>query len=246
MCGRFSLKTPVPDLAQLFEAEATGLEDWPARFNVAPTDDVVVLRTAPGLRELTPIRWGLIPSWAQDPSTLPLMINARAESIEVRRAFRDLLPERRCAVLADGFFEWRKEHGQKQPYFVRHRDSSPMCFAGLWDVWEGPDGPVPSCTIVTTDANELLDPLHDRMPVILDDESGQMWLATELSEHTTDVLKAAPAERFEVYPVDRRVNRVIADDPDCIEPIGDRLRDREGWADRPQEGDAPETQLGFF
>ena len=189
MCGRFSLQTPVPDLAELFEADPSRLGEWSPRYNMAPTDEVIALRRRAEGRELVPLRWGLIPNWAEDPGSLPLMINARSESLETRRAFRDLILDRRCAVLADGFYEWRTEGGVKQPYFVRRRDGTPMALAGLWDIWRGPDGPVGSCTIVTTDANDLLEPLHDRMPVILEGEGAQMWLDLDISELTMEPLK---------------------------------------------------------
>lgn len=246
MCGRFSLQTPVPDLAELFEADPSGLSDWLARFNVAPTDEVIALRRGAAGRKLVSVRWGLIPSWAEDPASLPLMINARSESIETRRAFRDLVIDRRCAVLADGFFEWRKEGGFKQPYFIRRRDRGPMALAGLWDVWRGPNGPIPSCTIITTDANELLEPLHDRMPVILEGEGAQGWLDLDISERTMEPLQPFDAEALEVFAVSRRVNRVAADDAACTEPRSAPIRETAGWHERPAVGDAPPDQLGLF
>ncbi|MDE2945193.1 MAG: SOS response-associated peptidase [Gemmatimonadota bacterium] len=246
MCGRFSLQTPVPDLAELFEADPSRLEEWSARYNVAPTDDVIALRRGAGGRELVPLRWGLIPNWAEDRASLPLMINARSESLETRRAFRDLVIERRCAVLADGFYEWRQEGGLKRPYFVRRRDRRPMALAGLWDVWRGPDGRIPSCTIITTDANALLEPLHDRMPVILEGEGAQMWLDLDISERTMEPLRPFKAEALEVFAVSRRVNRVAADDAACAEPRSAPIREPSGWHERPPVGDAPPDQLGLF
>ena len=246
MCGRFSLQTPVPDLAELFEADPSRLGDRGARFNVAPTDEVIALRRGEAGRELVSLRWGLIPHWAEDPASLPLMINARSESLETRRAFRDLVIGRRCAVLADGFYEWRKEGGLKQPYFVRRRDREPMALAGLWDVWPGPNGPIPSCTIVTTDANELLEPLHGRMPVILEGEGAQMWLDLDISERTMEPLQPFDAETLEVFAVSRRVNGVAADDAACAKPRSAPIREAAGWRERPAAGDAPPDQLGFF
>ncbi len=246
MCGRFSLQTPVPDLAELFEADPSRLSEWSARYNVAPTDEVIAVRRGAGGRELVPLRWGLIPNWAEVPGSLPLMINARSESLETRRAFRDLILDRRCAVLADGFYEWRTEGGVKQPYFVRRRDGRPMALAGLWDTWRGAEGPVGSCTIVTTDANPLLEPLHDRMPVILEGEGTQMWLDRDISEHTMDPLKPFDTEALEVFAVSRRVNRVAVDDPACMEPLGAPIRGTEGWVRRPPPGEAPPDQLGLF
>ncbi len=249
MCGRFSLQTPVPELADLFEADASRLAAWSARYNVAPTDEVIALRRRDGTdggRELAPLRWGLIPNWAEDPADLPLMINARSESLETRRAFRDLVLDRRCAVLADGFYEWRTEGGFKQPYFVRRRDRVPMALAGLWDIWRGPDGPVASCTIVTTDANDLLRPLHDRMPVILAETGAQLWLDLDISERTMEPLGPFDPEALEVFAVSRRVNRVATDDPGCTEPVSAPIRRSAGWRERPPVGDAPLDQLGLF
>ncbi|MDE2661726.1 MAG: SOS response-associated peptidase [Gemmatimonadota bacterium] len=246
MCGRFSLQTPVPDLAELFEADPSRLDEWVARYNVAPTDEVIALRRGTGGRELVPLRWGLIPNWAEDRASLPPMINARAESLETRRAFRGLVIDRRCAVLADGFYEWRTEGGLKQPYFIRRRDRRPMALAGLWDVWRGPGGTIPSCTIVTTDANALLEPLHGRMPVILEGEDAQMWLDLDISERTMEPLRPFDAEALEVFAVSRRVNRVAADDAACTEPRGAPIREPSGWRDRPPVGDAPPDQLALF
>ena len=246
MCGRFSLQTPVPDLAELFEADPSRLGEWSPRYNMAPTDEVIALRRRAEGRELVPLRWGLIPNWAEDPGSLPLMINARSESLETRRAFRDLILDRRCAVLADGFYEWRTEGGVKQPYFVRRRDGTPMALAGLWDIWRGPDGPVGSCTIVTTDANDLLEPLHDRMPVILEGEGAQMWLDLDISELTMEPLKPFDAEALEVFAVSGRVNRVAVDGPACTEPLDAPIRGAEGWGRRPRPGEAPPDQLGLF
>jgi len=246
MCGRFSLQTPVPDLAELFDAEADSVEGRPARFNVAPTDDVLILRPREHRRQLAGVRWGLVPNWADAPGDLPLMINARAETLEVKRAFRDLIPERRCAILADGFFEWRQEHGVKQPYFVRRRDGAPMAMAGLWDTWRDRDSRVESCTIITTTANDLLEPLHDRMPVILDNPGAQLWLEWTIGARTLDPLVPCASETLEVVPVGTRVNRVAYDDPDCVRAIDDAVQTSAGWTSRPRVGEAPEAQLGFF
>jgi len=246
MCGRFTLTTPVPDLAELFGATPASLGERTPRFNIAPTEEVVVLRSADGSRTLAGLRWGLIPRWTDDPTTLPLMINARSESIEIRRAFRDLILDHRCAVLADGFYEWRTEHGMRQPYYVRRRDGKPMALAGLWDVWHGPEGPVSSCTIVTTSANELLLPLHHRMPVVLEEADAQLWLDAEIGERTVDPLQPLTSEALEVFPVGTRVNRVVVDDPTCIAPIDQPLHELEQWKTRPSEGETPADQLGLF
>ena len=246
MCGRFSLRTPVPDLAELFAADAADVAGWPARYNVTPTDEVIAVRRCGADRDLVPLRWGLIPNWSEDPGSLPPMINARAESIERRGAFRDLIRDRRCAVLADGFYEWRTEGGVKQPYYVRRRDRVPMALAGLWDVWEGRRSRVDSCAIITTDANPLLARLHDRMPAILDDAGAQRWLDLDFSRRTVDTLAPFGSAALEVVPVSRRVNRSTVDDPSCIEPIDPPIRDADGWGRRPRRGNAHPDQFGLF
>ena len=246
MCGRFSLKTPIPELSELFRADASTLGPQDPRFNVAPTEDIVIVRTNQGSRELASLRWGLIPSWAEELTDLPLMINARSESLESRRAFRDLVPNRRCAILADGFFEWRSEYGIRQPYFVRRCDQLPIAFAGLWDEWRGPVSTIESCTIVTTSANDLLRPLHNRMPVILDDAGTQLWLDQGMNVRTCFPLDTCEYEGLEAFPVSTRVNRVSHVVPDCIEPIDLPVRAPHDWRSRPSEEQASPGQLGLF
>lgn len=232
MCGRFTLTTPVSELVRIFRAER--LDDSlrpdaaePApRYNIAPTEAIVVLRRAGGggPRELARLRWGLIPEWVEDPSDWPLLINARAESLDEKPAFRDAVRARRCLVLADGFYEWRAEGGRKQPYHVRPRSEGPIAFAGLWERLQRPgEEAVESCAIVTTDANELLRPIHDRMPVILAPDARERWLdpAVDAYEELEDALRPPPSESLAAYPVSPRVNRVENDDPSCIEPIGE-------------------------
>jgi putative SOS response-associated peptidase YedK len=241
MCGRYSLQTPLADLAEIFDADLHAEEMGP-RFNLAPTEDVAVLRPSEHGREITRLRWGLIPNWSRDPAALPLIINARSESLESKPAFRDLLAAYRCAVLADGFYEWRVEAGLKQPYYVRRRDGRPLAFAALWDR----RGAVESCAIVTTEANQLLLPLHDRMPSIL--ASGDSpWLdAGERDfDRLREILRPSSPDLLEAYPVDRRMNRVVNDDPDCVAPLGPAVRDVGGWDDRPSSEAEPD-QLGLF
>jgi len=246
MCGRFSLTTPVPDLATIFDADAGDLDPRPPRYNVSPTESVIVLRRGASGRELVSLRWGLVPHWAQDPDDLPLMINARSETLTERRAFRDLLGGRRCAVLADGFYEWRTEAGVKQPYWVRRRDQTPLPLAGLWDVWRRGADAIRSCTIITTAANEILAPLHERMPAILDAEGARLWLDATPDHPPLETLFPSPSADLEVFPVSTRVNRTSVDDPGCLEPLDRPLRSVEGWRDRPPTGGSPEMQLGLF
>lgn len=225
MCGRFTLRTPVEEIAEIFGVEDVGGLDLPPRYNIAPTQPVAVVRRSgeDGRRKLALLRWGLLPGWVKDPADWPTLINARAETLHRRPAFEDALRFRRCLVPADGFFEWKREGGGKQPYYVRAADGAPLAFAGLWERWTGEDGePVESCTIVTTGANELVRPLHDRMPLILGPDARERWLDPELRRRRElePLLRSSPAEGLVAYPVSREVNRPEVDDPACIEPLG--------------------------
>lgn len=251
MCGRFTLRTPIPELARIFDAAAAeDLSDLPPRYNIPPTEPIVVVRAraeeepedGPG-RELARLRWGLLPGWVEDPKDWPTLINARAETLDRKPAFEDAFRFRRCLVPADGFFEWRREGSGKQPYFVRTAEEGPMAFAGLWERWTGADEPVESCAIVTTDANEMLARIHERMPVILDEKARERWMDPRLKtrEALTELLRPFPSERLVAYPVSRAVNRTDAEGPECIEP----LEDRPAWRGEPppdermHEGRAP-------
>jgi len=244
MCGRYSLQTPLPDLADVFGAELA-LEDPGPRFNIAPTATVAALRGSDRGREIVGLRWGLVPNWARDPTRLPLIINARSESLETKPAFRDLLGTRRCLVPADGFYEWRTERGLRQPYYVRRRDGAPLAFAGLWDR----RGTEESCAIVTTEANALLEPLHDRMPVILCGEAVDRWLDPGAHDFATlrDALDPWAPDLIEIYPVSSRVNRVGHEGPECTQRQGSAIVRVEGWAERPGRGSGEERdQLPLF
>lgn len=241
MCGRFTLKTPVAEIAELFEVDSVSESArLGPRFNIAPTQPIAAVRRDPetGARELTLLRWGLVPWWSERPEELPTLINARAESLHRRRAFRDSLRRRRCLVVADGFYEWRAEGGGKQPYYVRLRSGEPFAFAALWDRWRGGEEPVESCTIVTTDASAVLEPIHDRMPVILAPADRSMWLDESVEKYAElePALQPYPSEMLEVYRVDRRVNRPDFDEPTCIQPLE---RDGES-AEARRAGDGPD------
>lgn len=247
MCGRFTLKTPVAEIAEIFGVEGGREIDLPARYNIAPTQPVAVVRSTgeEGARELALLRWGLLPGWVKDPEDWPTLINARAETLDRKPAFEDAFRFRRCLVPADGFYEWRRERGVKQPYYVRGADERPLAFAGLWERWTGSDEAVESCTIVTTDANPLLAPLHDRMPAILDADAQARWMDPHLRspEALGELLRPFPPERLLAYPVGRAVNKADADGPVCIEP----LADREEWRGRPpaserDAGRAPDAE----
>ena len=230
MCGRYTSTTTMKDLAAIFEAEEVRAEPLPSRYNVAPTLDVYAVAVREGHRALGTFRWGLVPSWAKDPSIGNRMINARAEGIESKPAYRAALAKRRCIIPADYFYEWQRRSGPdgkpagKLPYAIHRRDREPMAFAGLWDVWRDPDDPdaplLKTCVIVTGEANELMSPIHDRMPVVLGRDSWQAWLDPSTpADEARRLLVPAPSEWFEAFPVSSRVNNVRNEGPDLLEPL---------------------------
>ncbi len=220
------LTTPVAELRAIFcVAERPNLRP---RWNVAPTQEVPAVRREGDGRHLVLLRWGLVPFWAGDPSVGARMINARAETVAGKPAFRDAFRRRRCLVPADGFYEWRAEGRRRQGYAIRRRDRAPFAFAGLWERWNGPKGgpapaaPLETVTVITTTANATLAPLHERMPVILDAGDWERWLdpaapAAELER----LLVPAPDGLLEAYPVGPRVNSVANDDESCAAPRDD-------------------------
>lgn len=226
MCGRFVRFSSMRILGELFQCPAP--PEVPARYNVAPTQPlpvVRVLRAGEGGvgREWAVVRWGLIPPWADDPSIGNRLINARAETAAEKPSFRNAFKKRRCLVPADGFYEWPKtaKKGPKQPYLIRLKSGQPFAFAGLWESWTSPDGEViESCTILTTEANEALSAIHDRMPVIIAPEDYDRWLdpATPLEE-VQSLLRPYPAEEMERVAVSTLVNNPRHDAPECVEPL---------------------------
>jgi putative SOS response-associated peptidase YedK len=220
MCGRFTLSASGAQLAQQFGlAEAPQLQP---RYNIAPTQAVAVLRAGPHGRELAMLRWGLVPSWAKDLSIGARMINARAETAAEKPAFRVALQQRRCLILADGFYEWQALPGGKQPFYFQVGGGAPFAMAGLWERWRQPEGgELQTCTILTTAANPLLAPLHDRMPVILPADQYDTWLDPQLraADAVVPLLAPYPAEAMGAHPVSTAVNRVANDGPALTAPL---------------------------
>ena len=221
MCGRYTLSTPEQALDFLAPVldEAGVPPALEARFNVAPTQvmPIVANRTT---RVVELARWGLIPTWAKDPSIGSRMINARAESVAEKPAFRTAFERRRCLVPADGFYEWKAEGKRKQPYYIHLEPRRPFAFAGLWDRWKAPDGDwQTSFTIITCAPNERIAELHDRMPVILAPDDWERWLTREPlpPEALQDLLAAAPPEGWVIEPVGEWVNKADHEGPACIE-----------------------------
>ena len=223
MCGRYSLITQRQDLARALEITEDLLPtDLAPHWNIAPTQPVAALRESGGL-EVATFRWGLIPWWADDPSVGARAINARRETLATKATFRDPFRERRCAVLADGFYEWKDvERGtRKVPHYIRLVSGEPFTFAGLWDRWRTPDGEVTeSCSIVTGQPNDLVAGVHDRMPMILTRAGRERWLDPELRDENElmRVLQPYDAGAMEMWPVSRHVNSPANDDPACLEP----------------------------
>jgi putative SOS response-associated peptidase YedK len=225
MCGRYRQERDPREVAEFFDT-VNPFPNTPPRWNIAPTQDALVVRRHPetGARHLDALCWGLVPHWAKDPSIGARMINARAETVAERPGFRDAFARgRRCLVPADGFYEWRAGDGPKvpkQPYAVALRDGSPMALAGLWEGWRGPGGEVVrTFTIITTDANEKLRALHARMPVILPRAAWPTWLGEEPAEAADllALLRPYPSSDLAAWPVARRVGRVAEDDPGLAE-----------------------------
>jgi putative SOS response-associated peptidase YedK len=221
MCGRYTLIRLADFLDAFPWIEAPGSLPE-ARYNVAPSQEIVVVEnTAPP--RLAMHRWGLVPSWAKDISIGSRMINARAETLDQKPAFRTALRRRRCVIPSDGFFEWRKDPGgRKTPILLRLKGSSPYGYAGLWDDWHAPDGSqLRTCTIITTEPNALASQFHDRMPAILDEHAMRIWLAPDELEPAPllGLLKPFPADRMEAIQVSRAVNTPHTDSPACITPV---------------------------
>lgn len=220
MCGRFTLHSQLNLLLQQFALDAGPA--WAPRYNIAPTQTSLVVReTAGGHRELVPLRWGLVPSWAKEPSIGQRMINARAETIAEKPSFRAAFKRRRCIIPADGYYEWaRTDHG-KQAYYIRSRDGEHLAMAGLWESWHAdqPDA-LETFTIITTDANEATSDIHDRMPVLLSREHYDLWLDPdfEASQPLLDLLRPAPSDLLRCDRVSPLVNNPRHEGPDCIRP----------------------------
>jgi putative SOS response-associated peptidase YedK len=223
MCGRFTLRSPAVVLADHFDVAIEG--ELAPRYNIAPTQLVSAVRkgSTDDARRFVALRWGLVPHWAKDVSVGNRMINARAETVAQKPAFRTAFRRRRCLIPADGYFEWQKRGKTKQPYYFRMQDDSPLAFAGLWESWRGEadQQAVESCTIITTEANALTRPIHDRMPVILEPACYDVWLdaAVDNIEALLPLLRPLPADAMTADPVSTHVNSPRNDDPRCIEVV---------------------------
>jgi putative SOS response-associated peptidase YedK len=236
VCGRYTSTSSVERLVELFQVDEVRAEPLTASYNVAPTAQVYAVDVRGSddgqratRRVLETFRWGLVPSWAKDPKVGSRMINARAEGLATKPAFRAALSRRRCIIPADAFYEWERRPGAsgratKVPYAIDRLDGQPMAFAGLWEVWKDRDDPdaewLRTCTIVTTEANALMAPIHDRMPVILEPEDWSTWLdPATTGGDAARLLVPAPPELFEAWQISTRVNDVRNDAPDLLDPV---------------------------
>lgn len=227
MCGRFASSTPIAVLADQFMVAEIKAPERDASYNVAPTDEVYAVATRQGARRLGTLSWGLLPSWSKDASSSRRMVNLRAETVTGKQGFRRLLERRRCVIPADGFYEWKKmgEGRPKQPFFITSRDRRPLALAGLWAAWREPEDQdaewLRTCTVITTAPNELVAPLHDRMPAILSEEAWEVWLdESEVDvEALSRLLVPYPPELLEIWPVGREVNSVANNGPGLVEPL---------------------------
>ena len=223
MCGRYRLSRR-KQLVDEYFGSISGEEEWNPRYNVAPTQTVPVIRQNPKepVRELSLMRWGLVPSWAKDSSVAAMMINARSETASTKLAFRDALKSRRCLIPADAFYEWQKTGKAKQPYCFEVDEGELFAFAGIWDRWKDPSGnALETCSILTTSPNAVTSPVHDRMPVILDPDSYDLWLDPGMKDVSavSELLKPCDARLMRCYTISTRINYVANDDEECSAPV---------------------------
>lgn len=221
MCGRFTLRSSGKTVAEVF-----GLVESPhiqPHFNIAPSQSVAAVRQQSESlnRELVLLHWGLIPFWADDPSIGNRMANARSETAATKPSFRRAFRSHRCLVVADGFYEWQKTDGKKQPYYIRLKNDRPFGIAGLWERWDKQGEPIESCTILTTDANELMMPIHERMPVIIPPDQFDLWLDTGVNDEkkSSGLLRPFDSKTMTAYPISTQVNNPKNDVVACIEPL---------------------------
>jgi putative SOS response-associated peptidase YedK len=223
MCGRYRLSKRKQIIEEQFEAQPWD-DDLSPRFNIAPTQQVPVIRQHPKepVRQISAMRWGLVPSWAKDMSGAARMINARSETAATKPAFRDPLKYRRCLIPADAFYEWKRNGTSKQPYCFEVNNGESFAFAGLWDGWKDPSGNwIKTCSILTTTPNAVTSAIHDRMPVILDPASYDLWLDPRMQNVATisEMLKPYDARLMRCYPVSTRINHAVNDDEECSRPV---------------------------
>ena len=222
MCGRFTRKEKDRHLAEALKVAFPS--DITPRYNIAPSQQVACVRSIPESkeRECVELKWGLVPSWAKDVSIGNKMINARAETASEKPSFRKAFKHHRCVVLADGYYEWNREGKAKQPFYIQFKDQRMFAFAGLWERWEkGSDGPLETCALLTIEPNAVMEPIHHRMPVILQPRDYDTWLDPGIQDPTllSSLLHPYPSEEMETFPVSPMVNNPRNDSADCVKAV---------------------------
>lgn len=215
MCGRYNLRSNQRELSDLF---GTFVPELSPRFNIAPTQQVLSIRMNDGEREAAMLRWGLVPVWSKDPKAGPPVINARAESVREKPTFRSAFKARRCLIPVTGFYEWQSIGTGKQPYHITMTTSTPFAIAGLWECWNGDGKSVESCTLITTSANTLMEPFHDRMPIIVAQNDFDIWLTGDPDAAAT-LLRPFDPDAMTAHPVSTIVNNAWNESPDCVKPL---------------------------
>jgi len=215
MCGRYALHANPQVIALQF-----GLASMPEvkpRYNIAPTAEVLIVRAGEGATQAAFVRWGLVPRWASDPAIGAKLNNARAESVAEKPSFREAFRKRRCLIPASGFFEWKPEAGRKQPYYIHPARGELFALAGLWEAWHGPEDVLETCAVVTTDANAVMQPIHDRMPVIVAQCDYARWLDCAIGADVRDLLRPCDPDAIRVRRVSRAVNNARNESDRLIE-----------------------------
>lgn len=236
MCGRMTSTTSPDEIAKHFDVERIDkrVDELPARYNVAPTQDIMVIAEHKDGRRLEPMRWGLVPFFSKDMSGAARMINARAEAVADKPAYRHAFAKRRCLIPVDGFYEWQappqsaKAKSPKQPWYFEARDGRPFAFAGLWEIWRDPNGPEDqdplfSCTIITTEANEDVEKVHHRMPLVLTEKSWTQWLDVDSKGSLSKLLLPPESGLLVATPIVNAVNKVTNEGPELLDATGDTI-----------------------
>lgn len=218
MCGRFALYATPEQLIDYFGLDECA--DLTPRYNISPGTDIAAIRHSPeGKRVLHLLRWGLVPHWAGDPRLGNKLSNARGESMAEKPSFREAFKRRRCLIPASGFYEWKTEGKAKQPHYISLKTRAPLALAGLWEAWQGPDGKLlRTCCVITTGPNALVEPIHDRMPVILAPDDWEGWLSGPVKE-VGHLVRPYAAEAMQAWPVQRRVSKTVDDDEGLVAPV---------------------------
>ncbi|PCJ59226.1 MAG: hypothetical protein COA79_11035 [Planctomycetota bacterium] len=217
MCGRFALKTPKDEIKEYLGIDVC-TTDLIENYNIAPTNNVSAIINHKEIKKLGNLQWGLIPRWAKDSNYQSKMINARSETLEEKPSFKEAFQNRRCLIIADGYYEWEQYSNEKKPHYIFHKTNKVFTFAGLWDIWLNPNNEkVKTCTIITTKANKTYAKIHERMPVVIERENQQQWLNTEETPESLKSLLLTPSEdTFQNYIVSQFVNSVKNNSPECI------------------------------